>query len=1290
MKFTRLFTTADKPITEQIKWKTVLASNPGANFAMEVEVPETWSQNATNVFAQRYLRKAGVPRTEDTHAIAEPGLPTWLLRREHREKAILGPETSAKQVFNRLAGAWTYWGWREGYFDAWKESINGPANSPETSARVFYDEIYYMLANQIAAPNSPQWFNTGLHWAYGISGPKTGQWYFDKEGNISEAEDSYSRPQVHACFIQPVSDDLVNPGGIMDLWTREVRLFKHGSGTGTNFSAIRGKGERLSGGGVSSGLMSFLRIGDRAAGAIASGGTTRRAAKMVCLDLDHPEIEDFIDWKVREEAKAAAMFVGSQVIRDEEGGVNTSATEMPQAIKDRLNNGFGSEIYGVDWEGEAIDTVSGQNSNNSVRVTDAFIRDVDNDEPWCLWPRSAKKDGVGTPTKTLPARKLWSQICRAAWASADPGVLFHDTINDWHTCKADGLILACNPCFIGETRIDTSEGKIRIDDLAEMYRNGGKLPLAFGFDLDDRMPTLSQIQQVWVSKETRDLIRVKTDKGIEFTCTPEHRILTRHGKIEAGTWVEAKNLKPGMRLRKIGRLINAMRGDHCTISTRKGDFYQNRFMWEQIYGPIPNGFEVHHKDDNPRNDRISNLELIAESDHRSYHFSGEYNPKYIEVDTSKIVEVFEEVEKIRARRSNQHDGAHYINWNKYVRKNDLVGVVPLANSKTGRIRGKEWNEFCEWVDKNRGIVNHRIVSVERFQTLTPVKVYDLKVAGDHHNFGVTNHEDCGGESIIAHNCGEYQFLDNTACNLASINLSRALLRGGDGLDLEAFEHASRLWTVVLDISVSMASYPSREIAEGSYKYRTLGLGYADVGGLLVSQNLRYDSNKARALTAGLTALMHGVSYNTSAEIAKELGAFPRWEDNKDSMLEIIKEHDSACGNIQKETYINPYIIGRISHVYFKLIRAESFRNAQTTLIAPTGTISLVMDCKTSGIEPFYSREAFKSLAGGGNMTLTNDVLDEDCAVPSRAGGPCLSPMAHVKMVAAVQPFLSGAVSKTINLPNNATIEDVNHVYREAHRLGLKAVALYRDGSKLTQPLSSKMEKKEDVSDNSASMSSPGSGSRNSRVREATKEEMKERIIHLKSKDGVTWENTAARLRLPDRAKGYRQKLRINDQPIYLHTGEYNDGTLGEIFIEMANEGSTVRALVNAFAKAVSLALQFGTPLDELIDAFTNTRFEPAGIVEGHDSIKLCSSILDAIFRDLAIHYLKKVEYCNVLPEEKIAAALEIAEIVGKSTGDVCPCGGLLIQTGTCTTCQSCGAKLRLWMGRKESRSHDRR
>ncbi|HTO31310.1 MAG TPA: vitamin B12-dependent ribonucleotide reductase [Pararhizobium sp.] len=1087
MQIERRFTKAGQSAYAEIEFRKAISEikNPDGSIVFrlaDIDVPAQFSQVAADILAQKYFRKAGVPAR--LKKVEENSVPSWLWRSEADLAAMkdlpkekqYGSETDARQVFDRLAGTWTYWGWKGNYFKS------------EEDALAFRDELAYMLATQRVAPNSPQWFNTGLHWAYGIDGPGQGHFYVDPfTGKLVKSKSSYEHPQPHACFIQSVGDDLVNEGGIMDLWVREARLFKYGSGTGSNFSYLRGEGEKLSGGGKSSGLMSFLKIGDRAAGAIKSGGTTRRAAKMVVVDIDHPDIEAYINWKVKEEQKVAALVTGSKIVAKHltaimKACVNCTADndacydpKQNPALKREIKAAKQSQVpenyvkrviqfakqgykdiefktYDTDWDSEAYLTVSGQNSNNSVSLKDDFLRAVEADGNWNL---TARKDGK--VMKTLKARDLWEQISHAAWASADPGLHFNTTMNDWHTSPAAGSIRASNPC------------------------------------------------------------------------------------------------------------------------------------------------------------------------------------------------------------------------------------------------------------------------------------------------------------------SEYMFLDDTACNLASLNLLQFKDAATKNIDIADYEHAVRLWTLVLEISVMMAQFPSREIAERSYEYRTLGLGYANIGGLLMSSGIPYDSTEGRAIAGALTAIMTGVSYATSAEIAAKLGPFPGFKPNRESMLRVIRNHRRAAhGETQgyENLSVNPVALihgecpdqDLIVHATaawdkaLELGEKHGYRNAQVSVIAPTGTIGLVMDCDTTGIEPDFALVKFKKLAGGGYFKIINRAVPEalrtlgysesqiaeieayavghgninqapavnagslrakgftddkieaingatkaafdikfvfnqwtlgldflketlkvsdeqladmsfnllehigfskkdieaanvhvcgamtlegapflkaehlpvfDCANPcGKIGKRYLSVESHIRMMAAAQPFISGAISKTINMPNEATVEDCKAAYMLSWKLALKANALYRDGSKLSQPLNASLIEDDEDEDAMEDFLAAPAAAQAVTITEKIVERVVEKLVRDREK-------------LPNRRQGYTQKAVVGGHKVYLRTGEFGDGRLGEIFIDMHKEGAAFRAMMNNFAIAISLGLQYGVPLEEYVEAFTFTKFEPAGMVQGNDAIKNATSILDYVFRELAVSYLNRHDLAHV-------------------------------------------------------------
>jgi len=1156
MKIARKFTVAGRDPFETVKWtkRSSKISNPDGSIVFEMkdaEVPETWSQLATDIMVSKYFRKAGVPQADGT----------------------TGPEKSARQVIHRLAGCWRYWGEKHKYFDS------------EADAQAFYDELAYMMTHQICAPNSPQWFNTGLNFAYGITGPAQGHFIVEpKTGEVELASDAYTHPQPHACFIQSVDDDLVNEGGIMDLWVREARLFKYGSGTGTNFSSLRAEGEKLSGGGKSSGLMSWLKIGDRAASAIKSGGTTRRAAKMVCLDMDHPDIENFTNWKVREEIKVQALVEGFKQIKKHSPDTAKTAKEL------------GLELD-YDFNGEAYFTVSGQNSNNSVRIPDAFFDTLDAGKAWETRYRTS-----GKLAKTFDSVKLWDSIGNAAWRCADPGVQFDTTINAWHTCPSAGRINASNPC------------------------------------------------------------------------------------------------------------------------------------------------------------------------------------------------------------------------------------------------------------------------------------------------------------------SEYMFLDNTACNLASLNVLKFYNSESRSFDVERYEHAIDLWTIVLEISVLMAAFPSRAIAELSFKYRTLGLGYANLGAMLMQAGVAYDSDESRAVCAMLSSILTGRSYRMSAMLAKEHGPFPGYKADRENMLRVIRNHRLAAHGESRDStkYENLRIrpvptdhaiikkqvkngrapIANADDVLTRSVvvwddalalgQEFGYRNAQVTVIAPTGTIGLLMDCDTTGVEPDFALVKFKKLAGGGYFKIANEsvrpalkalgygeaqikeimayilgALTLEVPMPTSGGGvkgardgetlaqflrskgvsdaelkaitdalpgvfelgfaftawsvgeetlkaigvdpekaradmsfnllkklglkpahiedlnrvicgaatiegaphlkpehlsvfdcanKCgklgkrfIAPEGHIRMMAACQPFISGAISKTINLPNEATVDDIKRCYRMSWELGLKANALYRDGCKLSQPLSA-------TADEAKSEVLSGADEDKAETAEAHKEVAAAvgALAHAASNHDVPQvEHHAAsiqqrpmRRRLPDTRPGITHKFNVAGHEGYLNVGLYEDGQPGELFITMSKEGSTIGGLMDSLGTATSVALQYGVPISSLVAKFSHQRFEPAGMTENRE-IPFAKSLVDYIFRWMGMQFIPGYREANapnhggtgssgtateMSPAVRAAAVLDRSRLSMHDTGHAShghgghgvevkaqsrvqsgetalsatlsvamesmgdapacdTCGTITVRSGTCYKCLNCGASM---------------
>jgi ribonucleoside-diphosphate reductase alpha chain len=1449
MQIPRRYTTAGQDPFAAFTFvpRTSRIANPDGSVVFEMKdilVPEHWSQVAVDVLAQKYFRKAGVPAR--TERVPEAGIPDWLQRsRPAAEptgeglRSAPGQETDARQVFRRLSGCWTYWGWKGGYF------------SSEADARAFFDEVCYMLAAQMAAPNSPQWFNTGLHWAYGIEGPPQGHYYVDPQTlQVTRSTSAYERPAPHACFIQSISDDLVNDGGIMDLWVREARIFKYGSGTGTNFSCLRGEGEPLSGGGKSSGLMSFLKIGDRAAGAIKSGGTTRRAAKMVILDLDHPDIEEFINWKVVEEQKVAALVTGSKLLNRHLNAIMKACHSWPRPEErfDRSRNqhlrkaeaearlalvppsyiervlqlarqGFTSlqiEEYNTDWTSKAYYTVSGQNSNNSVRIDNAFMQAVQQDGPWPLYWRTerdkARREGrPPKPCKTLRARALWDQIAYAAWSCADPGVQFDTTINEWHTCPADGRINASNPCVTGDTLVATDEGLMRIDHLLNRPSR------VVGAD--------GRLHEVGPSFFTgvKPVYRLRTRSGYELKLTAEHRVLTiNRGDVPAAELTKDDRLILGRPPfgsdpldSRLAEILGLLIGDGCLMGDQEtamltlapGEATVASYIQERLHS-----YKVEHAADRraARESHVCQpqttlrigtssrcvvdlLKRYAVLDNGSskkrftdeiYRLNQEsiaavlrglftadgtvanYGDKsqFVALDSTSL-ELLRQTQLLllcfgikaklyRNRRVATQLVARMPDGKGGLKEYPVEQLHSLRITRSSRLvfereigflpgspKAQQLAELNREVSPYKDRLEDQVVSLE-FSGEEPV--YDLTEPSTHHFVA---------SGLVVHNCSEYMFLDDTACNLASLNLIRFYDARAGRFDVDSFRHACRLWTLILEISVYMAQFPSVSVAQKSYDFRTLGLGYANLGALLMVQGIPYDSPEGRAQCGAVTALMHAVAYATSAEIAAEAGPFPRFQANREAMLRVIRNHRRAAYAAPASEYegltIPPVGIDErcCPEYLLRAARQESdrmlelgekhgYRNAQVTVIAPTGTIALVMDCDTTGVEPDFALVKFKKLAGGGYFRIINASLPpalerlgytprqiddivrycrgtgtlEDCPfinptslrakgfpeevihrieaqLPSAfelpfafnrwtvgdevcrerlgltqeqieapgfdlltalgfsrqqiaeanahvcgtmtiEGAPHLKPEhypvfdcankcgklgkrylsaeAHIRMMAAAQPFISGAISKTINMPHEATLDDVKAAYQLSWQLMLKANALYRDGSKLSQPLNTV-----------ADLDTPPEAEVEARAEPVR---IAEKIVHR---------YITRRRRLPDRRAGYTQKARIGNHKIYLRTGEYEDGTLGEIFLDMHKEGAAFRSMTNCFAIAVSLGLQHGVPLDEFVDAFLFTRFEPNGVVQGNPHIKMTTSIIDYIFRELAITYLGRHDLAHV-------------------------------------------------------------
>ena len=1463
MKFRRIYSTVENPyagVTFEPRTSRIVNTNGSVVFeAKDVMVPIGWSQVAVDVLAQKYFRKAGVPKA--LKRLPEPGLPEWLWRSVADDAALaslprdeqFGAEGDSRDVFNRLAGTWTYWGFKHGYFHK------------ETDAGIFYDELRAMLARQIGAPNSPQWFNTGLNWAYGIEGPAQGHYFVDaKSGELTRSVNAYEHPAPHACFIQSVSDDLVNEGGIMDLWVREARIFKFGSGTGSNFSQIRGDGEKLSGGGTSSGLMSFLRVGDRAAGAIKSGGTTRRAAKMVCLDLDHPDIEDFVLWKVREEQKVSDLVIGSIAAKKHLNAILGSAHDsrvpeagrldpalnphLKKAMREALTAGIPPanvqyaldfakqgyreldiETYDTNWDSKAYGTVSGQNSNNSVRIPNHFFNKLDKNESWDLIRRTD-----GRPARTMDAAELWEKIALAAWQCADPGVQFDTTINEWHTCPADGRINASNPCVTADTLVATADGPQRIGELV------GKSAFVTGSDGE-----LHFVNRVFPTG-TKPVFRMRTKSGYSVRLTADHRVLTANrGDVRASELVDgdqiqlvaspfgSTQLDP-----KMAELIGLGLGDGCisadgAFSLTMSD--AETAIVEDAAATIDR-FKTDTADGDGRRARpvtvnapqtVAKLAtrsqaLIAELSRYAVLDAGSQGKRLTDaafgLDATSTAALIRGFATADGAVANYGEKSHYVSLDSTSiellrqlqllmlgfgikskiyenRKTASTSLLPdghggsaeyatlpfhsLRISRSSRVLFERFIGFHDASAKNESL-RALNASVSTYADRMTDAFDSLVYEGIEDVFDLTEPDTSHfiANGVIVHNCSEYMFLDDTACNLASLNLVK-FLDSDDRFDTETFAEACRVWTTMLEISVVMAQFPSKNIAQRSYDYRTLGLGYANLGTLLMRLGLPYDSPEGDGWCAAISALMTGAAYATSAELAEQLGAFPRYANNREDMLRVIRNHRRAAYAASNDEYEGLTIVPtthaptlftqetwalaqKLWDQALTVGEVAGFRNAQVTVIAPTGTIGLVMDCDTTGIEPDFALVKFKKLAGGGYFKIANqsvepalrklgytndqiaaieafakgtatlegaphinratlkakgfddatldkiqaqllgafelsfvfnqyvlgeefckttlgltdnqlnnwqfsilkdglgftatqideasDVIcgrmtlegapflkDEhlpvfDCATPcGKHGSRYIRPLAHVDMMAAAQPFISGAISKTINLPQTATIADVKEAYRYSWERMTKAVALYRDGSKLSQPMASSYDLGDDFSDDAAAQ--------------------QPYLTPITIAEKIVYRYIAKRRRMPDRRGGYTQKATIGGHKVYLRTGDYQDGTLGEIFVDMHKEGAAFRSLMNNFAIAVSLGLQHGVPLEEYVDAFTFTRFEPNGPVVGHENIKMATSIIDYIFRELAVSYLGRYDLAQVQPGMSVDAMGPEPEYVGESAGE---------------------------------------
>lgn len=973
-------------------------------------------------------------------------------------------ETSVRQIIIRVAGTIQSWGVQGGYFRT------------AADADIFFNELVYLLIHQYGAFNSPVWFNFGV--------PNT-------------------RQQGSACFINRVEDEL---SSIMELASTEALLFKYGSGSGSNMSRLRSSKERLSLGGEASGPLSFIKMLDSVGGAMKSGGTTRRAALMRCMDIVHPDIEQFIQCKADEERKAWTLIDAGY-----DGGFNKI--------------------------GGAYDSISFQNANHSVRVTDEFMRAAEKGHDFFT-----KFVTTGENCEEYSAQLLLDQIAEATHVCGDPGMQYDDTINLWHTCPNTDRIYASNPCcFSGDMYVDTDRGRYSFEELTKMFDAGSlDLPKIRTWDTSGKRFLYSNLNRAWKAKQNTAVLEVMTTDGLNIVCTGDHKFLVVDLRGNE-RWVEAQYLSSSDLLKS------------------------------------------YHADDNFA---YTNIESIYES--------------------------------------------------------------------------------------------------------TPCDVYDIEV-DQYHKFIVSNIRDEYSANGVVVSNSEFVFLDDTACNLASLNLMK--FRNKDSsFHVEAFKHACEIFITSQEIMVSPMDYPSEKIAKNSEDYRPLGLGYANLGSLLMANGLAYDSDDGRALAACITAIMTGTAYAQSARIAANLGPFNGHVENEEPMLKVMELHKKAIYDIPTHDKVYLQKMRDQAHAVwdetYSLGEKHGYRNAQATVLAPTGTIAFMMDCSSTGIEPDIALVKYKRLIGGGSLKLVNqevagalqhlgyneqqihdiieyidvhdtiencpDLKDEhlsvfDCAFKAQNGTRFIHHMGHIKMMAAVQPFISGAISKTVNVPAEATVEEIADAYMQAWKMGVKAVAIYRDGSKRTQPLSTTEEKFEAAS--------------------PPQENEAEIVVPLVS-------SKPYRRKLPDEREAITHKFSVGGQEGYITVGLYEDGTPGELFINMNKEGSTISGLMDSFAVAISMGLQYGVPLQVLVTKFSHTRFEPSGFTT-NPNIRQVSSLMDYIFRWMESKFLAGKSGYYELNDgfEKISrGAMYSQEPLPNHEGaPMCQvCGSQTQRAGACYACANCG------------------
>jgi ribonucleoside-diphosphate reductase alpha chain len=1286
----RLFTIAGRDPFEEIEWEIRDAHIPGkdkpAFEQKDVEFPKFWSQTATNIVSQKYFRgRLGSPERE----------------------------RSVKQMVGRIVTTIGRWGRDGGYF------------ADEEEAITFEDELKAILVNQLAAFNSPVWFNVGFE----------------------------EKPQCSACFILSIDDSMES---ILDWIRREGVIFRGGSGSGVNLSTLRSSKEQLSKGGYASGPVSFMRGADASAGTIKSGGKTRRAAKMVVLDVDHPDIDEFIWCKAREEEKARVLEAA----------------------------GYDMSLDSPDWA-----SIQYQNANNSVRVTDSFMEAVENDAEWNL---TARTDGA--VVETVSARKLMHDIGEAAWRCADPGVQYDTTINAWHTLPNTGRINASNPCFPGDARVHTTRGLLTFRELYDLACEG-ETPRVYTHRAtasEAGEGVVASTPLVVMQNGYSPIVRLRFANGQELRCTPNHRIWTlNRGYVPAeeltgddqvllndsptpaedASWTlpikvealatsrsrggtETRQALPERWSEGLGELTGHLVGDGWMTDVQTGWIYGGDDIDDGLCGSHEGmlreliGGVSRQQMDNGTIQLRAGSEAVRMFFHRLGVSSARAHEKRVpesvfaaptEIQAAFLRGLFGAdgcVSRVESGKASRYVGlgsrseallkdvqrllnafgvrgrifsVSGSNGSRFAYKR-ADGTAVHYSAREGfdlRITGSDLERFATEVGfstpRKQAVLEQLLAETSRYATKRTTTLVAREDDGQEvvYNLNEPLHHSYIVDGAVVANCSEYMSIDDSACNLASLNLMKFRREDGE-FDIEAFEHAVDTVFLAQEILVGFSSYPTPEIEQNAKDYRQLGLGYTNLGALLMARGLPYDSDEGRAYSAAITALMTGRAYRKSAEIAKRMGPFAGYQRNAAAMIGVIAKHRAAVGNIEHGDLVPSDLLSSCRRAWDESLDAgevNGYRNAQATVLAPTGTISFLMDSDTTGVEPDFSLVKSKKLVGGGELTMVNKTVpmaleklgyspDEASEIEayvdeknSVVGGPYVKPehypvfdcaigeraihyMGHVKMMGAVQPFISGAISKTVNMPEQVTVDEVADLFRDAWKLGVKAIAIYRDNCKVAQPLSGKSE---------AGAVTP--------------------LAPVVA--GVA---APRRRRLPEDRTEIGRKFRVGDYEGYIHVGLFEDGTPGDIFVDIAKEGTTLAGLMNSFMISVSLGLQYGVPLEVYVSKFSHMRFEPSGLTNDED-IRVAKSIVDYIFRWMGKKFLsvEQQEEAGILTAE-IKARMAAAYANGGTTpgvnaaepGEIATpgqtalfnqwddavecarCGGRMVRTGSCYTCRDCG------------------